>query len=57
MEIGDLIRAKKHGTLGVVIGVVEASQVDDQFLKVIWINSGNRGGVFWDEVEVLSEAR
>jgi len=57
MEIGDLIKAKKHGALGVVIGVVEASQVDDQFLKVIWINSGNRGGVFWDEVEVLSEAR
>ena len=57
MEIGDLIRTKKHGTLGVVIGVVEASQVDDQFLKVIWINSGNRGGVFWDEVEILSESR
>ena len=57
MEIGDLIRTKKHGTLGVVIEVQEASQVDDQFLKVIWVNSGNRGGVFWDEVEILSETR
>ena len=57
MEIGDLIRTKKHGTLGVVIEVQEASQVDDQFLKVIWINSGKRGGVFWDEVEILSESR
>ena len=57
MEIGDLIRTKKHGTLGVVIEVQEAAQVDDQYLKVIWVNSGNRGGVFWDEVEILSETR
>ena len=57
MEIGDLIRTKKHGTLGVVIEVQDAAQVDDQYLKVIWVNSGNRGGVFWDEVEILSETR
>ena len=57
MEIGDLIRTKKHGTLGVVIEVKEAAQVDDQYLNVILVNSGNRGGVFWDEVEILSETR
>ncbi len=57
MEIGDLVRAKKYGTLGVVIEVKEASQVDDQYLKVVWVNSGKRGGVFWDEVDLLSESR
>ena len=57
MEIGDLVRTKKYGTLGVVIEVKEAAQVDDQYLNVIWVNSGNRGGVFWDEVEILSETR
>ena len=57
MEIGDLIRTKKHGTLGVVIEVKEAAQADDQYLNVIWGHSGTRGRVLWDEVEILSETR
>ena len=55
MKIGDLIRTKKHGSLGVIVRVLEAAQVDDTRFYVIWVSTGKRGMCWWDEVDVLSK--
>jgi len=57
MEVGDLIKVKKYGTLGVVVRIQEAAQVDDTQLYVFWVNSGKRGMCWEDEVENLSASR
>ena len=57
MKVGDLIKVKKNGTLGVVVRTEEAAQVDDTRLYVIWVNNGKRGMCWEDEVEILSESR
>ena len=54
MHIGDLIRFKKNGALGVIIRVQEAFQVDDPMYHVVWVGNGKRGACWWDEVDVLS---
>ena len=55
MQVGDLIRIRKYGTLGVVVRVHEAAQIDDTRLHVIWVSTGKRGMCWWDEVDVLSK--
>ena len=57
MKVGDLIKVKKYGTLGVVIRIQEAAQVDDTQLYVFWVNSGKKGMCWEDEVENLSASR
>jgi len=57
MKVGDLIKVKKYGTLGVVVRIQEAAQVDDTQLYVFWVNSGKRGMCWEDEVENLSASR
>jgi len=54
MKVGDLIKFKKHGTLGIVIQIWEASQVDDSCFDVIWVDNGKRGTVWWNEADLIS---
>jgi len=57
VKVGDLIKLKKHGTLGIIVRMKKAAQVDDIQLYVTWVNTGKRGTCWGDEVEVISESR